>query len=224
MLGKIILAILFVLLLVVLLTPACLRISYREGKLCVTLKYAAFALQLVPGKEKTIASDKVEKTLSSDEVKAVSKEEKAKVNKDQILYTIETLPTVLVKALRRTGKRIRIEPLMVHLLVAGPDPADTAILYGKIEGALAAVLPVIHKKVRIREQDIRLFPDFCEERMDCIADVGVVLRPWDVLVIGLCALGGVLKWYIGFRKRATKLPKSMNKSMDTTAQTGDTVS
>ena len=40
--------------------------------------------------------------------------------------------------LRRTGRSIRLEPLKIHLLVAGPDPAGTAELYGKLEAALGA--------------------------------------------------------------------------------------
>ena len=83
---------------------------------------------------------------------------------------------------------------------------------------LAASLPTLHQLIRIREQDIRLIPDFCLDRSDCSADVGIGLRPWDLLVIALCAIGGVLRWFLGFRKRATKTNKAVQNNVDTTAQ------
>ena len=102
-------------------------------------------------------------------------------------------------------------PLKIHLLVATSDPADTALLYGKLQGVLAAILPPLHCAVRIRDQDIQLFPDFCEESMDVIADVGLRIRPWDVLVVALFAAGGLVKWYFGFRKRADKHPDEQKR-------------
>ena len=118
------------------------------------------------------------------------------------MYTLEVLPPVLCKACVRVGKRIQISPLQIYILVAGTDPADTAILYGKLEAVMAAVLPVLHQTVRIEEQDIQLFPDFCEEQMDFIVDVGLRIRPFDLLVVVFCAFGGLLKWFVGFRRRA----------------------
>ena len=132
-------------------------------------------------------------------------EEKKKfsINADQIRYSLETLPHILSRALRRTGRSIRLEPLKIHLLVAGPDPAGTAELYGKLEAALGAGLPALHRLVRIEDQDIRLFLDFQAEEMDCIADVGIALRPGGLAGIGLQAGGSLLKWLIGFKKLAS---------------------
>ena len=108
--------------------------------------------------------------------------------------------------------------MKVHILVATPDPAETAILYGRIQAVLGAVLPSAHRYMKIREQDIQLFTDFCEEDMDFIVDAGIGIPPGDILNIAFCALGGLLKWYIGFKKRATKGPNEKDSSRDTTAQ------
>ena len=48
--------------------------------------------------------------------------------------------------------------------------------------------------------------------MDCIADVGVSLRLWDVLAVALCAGGSLLKWFMGFRKLADRPPENTEKS------------
>lgn len=226
MVGKVLLAILcvvLVLLLAVMLIPFSLRVSYEGGQLCVTAKYARFIIPIYPGKEKDAASDTAEEQPAAAKAKKKpgkpSEKNKPPINLEQILYSVDTLPKILLNAVRRIGKRIRIEPLKLHLLIATSDPADTAVLYGKIEGALAAGLPLLHRAVRIREQDIQLFPDFCEEHMDCIADAGIRIRPLDVLAVAVCALGGIIKWYIGFKKRATQVSEtSKNKTVETTAQ------
>lgn len=236
MAGKIILGILGVLLLllaVILLTPAGVRFRYDRGDLSLLVRFGPLKLQIFPQKEKKPPQRKPEETKEEPEKKQAGKESaddpekkqteksapekpkpkkkaekkpRAKINREQILYSLETLPPILGRALKRTGRRLRLTPLKVHLLVAGPDPADTALLYGRLEAALGAALPALHRLVRIKDQDVRLFLDFQREQMDLIADVGLSLRPWDLLSVGLRAGGSLLKWYLRFRKLASPPP------------------
>ena len=226
MTGIIILCAVLALLAVILLIPVQIRAAYDQGDISALVRFGPVKITLYPRPEKT--GDKKEKkpkkekkqrknkkTASAADGESATEEKKKKklnINREQIFYSLEKLPPILGNALKRTGKRIRITPLKVHLLVAGDDPADTALLYGKLEAALAGGLPVLHKLVRIREQDIQLFLDFQEEQMDCIADVGLTIRPWDVLVIGLCAGASALKWFIGFRKLADKTSAAENNT------------
>lgn len=220
MIGKILLCVfgvLFLFLLIALRIPAYVRISYEQGQLCSFIKYVWMTIPLYPKKKEE--TQKIQEEAHPEET-APEKEatQKKKINRDQIFYTLDTLPSVILKAIKRFGKSIRIEPLKIHVLVATPDPADTAILYGKIQSVLAAVLPILHQHIKIREQDIQLFTDFCEEDMDCIVDAGVGIAPGDVLLIAFGALGGMMKWLIGFRKRASKEPAVTDNKRDTTAQ------
>jgi len=204
----------------ILLIPARVCVSYDRGVLTASVRYGPLSIALYPRPEKkaddaVLQKEKVpsEPVPTGESAPAVQKEKKKfSINADQILYSLEKLPPILGRALKRVGRRIRIEPLKIHLLVAGTDPADTARLYGKLQASLAGGLPILHRMVRIREQDIQLFLDFQEEKPDCIAEVGVSLRPWDALVIGLCAGGSALQWFIGFRKLA-------DKPTDTTEET-----
>lgn len=219
MIGKILLVLLGMVLLavaVLLLIPVNLRVSYEAGTLQAWLRYASKTITLYPPGEKKEEKSEPEQRSTAKPKEEKLKKEKTEPNWEQISYSLDILPRVLLRALRRTGRRIVITPLKVHLLVAGADPADTAVLYGKLQGVLAATLPPLHKTVRIREQDIRLFLDFCEERMDCIAEVGVRIRPWDMLVVALSAIGGVIKWYFGFKKRASTPEASHKKKQRST--------
>lgn len=247
MAGKIILGILGVLLLllaVILLTPAGVRFRYDRGDLSLLVRFGPLKLQIFPRKEKKPPQRKPEETKEEPEKKQAGKESaddpekkqteksapekpkpkkkaekkpRAKINREQILYSLETLPPILGRALKRTGRRLRLTPLKVHLLVAGPDPADTALLYGRLEAALGAALPALHRLVRIKDQDVRLFLDFQREQMDLIADVGLSLRPWDLVSVGLRAGGSLLKWYLRFRKLASPPPAEEPKESNTEA-------
>jgi hypothetical protein len=198
MVAVYILGALVLVLALLLLTPLRVRASYDRGAVAVGIRYGPVKIALYPRPEKK----KPEKEKAEKAPPEKEKKPKAKPNRQQIRYSLNTLPPILGRALGRVRRRIRIEPMKLHLLVAGTDPADTAELYGKLEAALGAFLPALHRYVTIRDQDVRLFLDFQEENMDCIADIGVSLRPWDALVIALGAGGGLLKWLRGYQKLA----------------------
>ena len=92
--------------------------------------------------------------------------------------------------------------------------------YGRIQAALAAGLPILHRAVSVKDQDIQLFPDFLRDRMDCIADVGASLRPWDLVSVGIRAGGSGLKWFLGFRRLASPRP---SPKQEQTAPEGEAV-
>lgn len=212
MVGKIILGVLAFLLLLILLLilllqiPVQVRFTYDRGDLSLGVRFGFVKLQLFPRPEKPEKPAKAKKPKKKKEKKEKKKKPKAKINREQIFFALEKLPPILGRALRRTGKSIRIDPLKAWVLVAGEDPADTAALYGRLEAALAAGLPVLRKAVSIRNEDVRLYLDFAEQKMDAVADVGISLRPWRLVTIGVRALASLIKWYLGFRKLASPPP------------------
>ncbi|MBR3705140.1 MAG: DUF2953 domain-containing protein, partial [Oscillospiraceae bacterium] len=180
------------------------------------LRYASRTISLFPPESKEEEPSDSKKT-DAPPKKAKKSTQKIKPNFEQISYSLDVLPGVLLRALRRTGRKVRITPLKVHLLIALEDPADTAVLYGRLHGVLNATLPLLHRTVRIDDQDIQLFPDFTRDGMDCIADVGVKIRPLDLLGVAVLAAAGVIKWYIGYKKRADKPDPSQKQKQECTA-------
>lgn len=225
MIGKILLillAVLLTVLLILLLLPVSLRVSYEGRQLRIALRYASKFIYSSDRTEKQDAAAKPKKEKAKKEASKTDEptkvSEKEKPNFQQISYSLDVLPGIIVRALRGTMRRIRITPLKLHLLIALSDPADTAVLYGKLHAVLNATLPLIHRSVRIKEQDIQLFTDFSGEEMDCIADVGIQIRPIDVLIVAIIAGFGLIKWFIGYRKRADKSDTAQEQAKKTTAQ------
>lgn len=210
--GKIILWVLaglLALVLVALLIPAKARFQYRDGKAFFTVRYGPVERQLFPAKEKPRQRQAEKKEKKPEkEKKSKSKKPKGKINREQILFALDTLPPILSRALKRTGRSVRIGPLKLYVLAAGTDPEDTARLYGHLEAALAAGVPLLEQTMRIEDLDVRLYADFQEERMDFIADAGVSLRLYSLVWMALRAGGSLLKWYMRFRKLASPPPES----------------
>lgn len=221
----VILGVIALILAILLLMPIRVRIAYQDGSTTVKLSAGPIRRSLYPPAEEP-EKEPTEEPLKKAEKKAKKKadepKKKRRINREQILYLLEKGPKILGRAIKRLGRRIRICPLKLYLLVAAEDPADTAILYGRISGGLSACLPELHRHIHIDDQDIQLFPDFSQDQMDVIADVGISLRIWDVLVIGVCAGCSLIKLLVGFRRRGDKeTPEKKEKQKDTAQRRPD---
>lgn len=198
---------LLALLAILLLIPVKVRGAYRDSEVNLTIRFGPVKLQILPPKEKKEIEEK--KPAKKKKPKKEKPEKpKAKINAEQILYALEKLPPILSRALKRVGGCIHIRPFQVYVLVAGPDPAGTAALFGKLEAALAAGFPVLEESLDIKDADVRLYVDFTAWQMDFIVDAGVWLRPWTLVWVLLRAGGSLVKWYMGFRKLASPPPKA----------------
>lgn len=215
MVGKIILWVLLgllALLAAALLVPVKIRGSYEDGNPFLYVRYGPVKLQLFPPKEKPEEEEGKKKPPKKKKTKPEKPQKpKAKINPEQILYALEKLPPILGRALKRTGRCIHIRPLKLYVLAASGDPASAAMLYGRMEAALAAGFPILERALRLKDADVRLYVDFTQRQMDFIADVGVSLRPWSLVWMALRAGGSLLKWYLGFRKLASPPPPEPDK-------------
>ena len=202
MAGIIVLGVILLVLGLVLFTPILVRVI-REEDLLVRLQIGPAKIQVYPSqKEASEEKPPKEAEKKKQEAKEKPKKKGKPITAEQILYLLEQAPPILGRALRRVSRRVHIGPLKVHVLLSAADPADTGLLYGKVEAALMAGLPVLHRHLHIRDQDIRIYPDFEGQGMDCRLDVGVSVRLWDLLVIGLCAGASGLRVLIHAKRMA----------------------
>ena len=220
MAGIVILCVIGLLLGLILFTPLLVRVIREEEGLLVRLHIGPAKLRLYPPKaEEPAAETPPEKEKKKTEPKEKPRKERKPITMEQVLYLLEQAPPILSRALSRVRRRVRVGPLKVWLLLSAADPADTGLLYGRVEAALMAALPILHRCLRIRDQDIQIYPDFTGQGMDYQLDVGLSLRLWDLLVIGLCAGAGGLKLLVGMRRLAPKGPGERAKSEKTNQST-----
>ena len=111
---------------------------------------------------------------------------------------------MIVKILQKFRRGIVFDPLRIYLEIAGEDPADTAVLYGKIYASASGLLPAVREVVAIRNQDIQITLNFDKTESTICADVGVYLRIYHILGIAFSALAGIIGWYLGYKKLASQ--------------------
>ena len=180
------------LLLLLLLVPVTLWVIY-DGRLQVRLWYLLPIRLDVDIKEETTATVRVlgcpvwtypgeEEDESSEDTTEKPPQERAKSKVKELLTEVKdggilSTATFLWELLRllhtESGKllsRITVTRLRLQALVAAPEAAETAQLYGRVCGVLFPLLARVEQLMRVRRRDVRVEPSFLAEhtavRMD----------------------------------------------------------
>ena len=103
---------------------------------------------------------------------------------------------------------VRIDPLQIGVTLGGAgDPAGTAALYGRAEGAVWAVMPALEQLVRIPHPGIHIGIDFDSEKTEVQGEIGVSLRIGTLLAIGFGLGIPALRWFLSYQMQKKKKRK-----------------
>ena len=107
------------------------------------------------------------------------------------------LVDVAIDMLNGLKNRLRVEYLQLRLVMAGSDPADLAINYGRAQAAGAALLAQLDRFFVIKKQDVDVQCDFAADEMKIIARLDLTITVGRVIslavVYGVRALLTFLK-------------------------------
>jgi hypothetical protein len=108
------------------------------------------------------------------------------------------------RALARTRRSIRIDPLQLGVTLPGrDDPAAAAALYGKAHGAVWTAMPVLEQLLVIPHPGIHIGLDFDRDRPKAEGSVGISIRIGTLLGLGFGMAIPALRWFLQV-KRAHK--------------------
>lgn len=167
-----------------------------------------FSIQVAPSKKKKKEPEKQEKPQEENKqlkkgkaiLEELKKSPKSALETAKSAYEALWPPTK--RALRRLLRGIRIDPLQVGVTLGGSeDPAETAALYGRAEGAIWAVMPALEQLVRIPHPGIHLGMDFDSAKTDVQGEVGVSVRIGTLLAIGFGVGIPALRWLLRYKKQ-----------------------
>ena len=111
----------------------------------VTLRLGLVRLQVLPRKEKTKKPKKEKPPKKKKEEKP--KKEMPKITARAVLDSLPELWRILKKGLRMTFHRVRVTPMDISAVIGGDDPADTALLYGRLSAAMYTAMPMLQELV-----------------------------------------------------------------------------
>ena len=104
----------------------------------------------------------------------------------------------LLNDLRRT---LRVNELKLHLTMAGDDPCDLAVNYGRMNASLAALLTQLERFLVIQKRDVHIDCDFAASETVILARLDLTITLGRILSIA--AVYGVkgLKTFLNIKKQ-----------------------
>ena len=179
-----------------------LRVRLRLGPAKLTL------LPRPPKKDRPKREKKPKKQPTDGEKKP--KKKAPSITALDILDALPALFESLKAGLRKTRRRLRIDPLRIAVVLGGDDPADVGELYGMVSAAMYTVMPQLERLTYMPDPRIHLEADFTAAQTLAEGTVGLQLR--DLFAIGWAFGRPLLRWFLHFRKnsaaRAAQTPKT----------------
>ena len=117
------------------------------------------------------------------------------------------LVDVVLDMLSSLVGRLRIKYLRLRLTLAGDDPADLAVNYGRAQAAGAALLAQLNRFLVIKKQDVQIQCDFTSDTTTVLAQVDLTIT-----------IGRALGWAVAYGVKALatflKIKKKQDKQDD----------
>ena len=132
------------------------------------------------------------------------KKEMPKITARAVLDSLPELWRILKKGLRMTFHRVRVAPMDISAVIGGDDPADTALLYGRLSAAMYTAMPMLQELVHMPDPHIHLEPELQGGETRISGEVGVSFLIWDLTVIGFACGVPLIHWLLRLRKQPPK--------------------
>ena len=199
-----ILGILILLIVLILCLRVGAEVSFGE-ELRVIAKVGPAKITILPRPEQPKEEEKpAQKPKKKAKKAAKPAEEKAEPFKPTFQDIKEGFPTLfaaLKRALGKTRRRMRIDPLRLSVIFGGTDPVDLTQAYGWANTAMWTVMPQLEELMNIPDPHIHLEPDFESPATHISGSLGLSFRVGDLVNIGLTAGIPALRWYLSLCKK-----------------------
>ena len=173
----------------------------------VDVKLGWFRFQVVPGRERQKKPPKKKDETARDGGEE-EKKSPSKPSLEEIRDAVRTLLPPLKRALARTRRGIRVEPLRLSLILGGrEDPAAAAKLYGELNAAVWTGMPQLERLLDIPDPRIHIEVDFDAEESRTEGSVGAAIRIGTALAVGFGIGIPALRWLLHYMRRHRKEEK-----------------
>ena len=95
------------------------------------------------------------------------------------------LVQILLDFMNQFRKKVTINNLQLKLILAGEDPCDLAVNYGRAWAALANFLPALENTFTIKKRDCEVECDFTATETLVKAQAELTLRFWEICQLGI---------------------------------------
>ena len=180
----IVLAACIAVLLLILLIRVGVDAEYSSSGFCLKIKIGFLRLTLLPRtkKYKPPSKKKKEKKKRKDKESKSKDRTETKKKGGAIKELLELIPAI-TKALGRFRKRLVINELIVHVVIAGDDPAETAINYGRANIVFGSVVPLLENAFRIKKRSLTADVSFIDTKTTVYCRAVLTVAIWALIYI-----------------------------------------
>ncbi len=187
--------------------PLGAAIRYDADGFALKLIAGPVRIPILPGKTKdkdapksqTKDSKKTGKKKASQDPNS-DKPEKTKEKGGPVTDFLPIVKTAL-ELLNCFRKKLRIKQLQLKLIMAGDDPCDLAINYGRANAAMGNLLPQLERCFVIKKRDVEISCDFESSQTMIIARADVTITLGWLLAIVVFYAAKAIKQYFSIKNK-----------------------
>lgn len=181
--------------------PLGASVKYDEGGLLARLIVGPlrFTVYPFPEKKEEKKEDQPKRKKASSGKKTEDKPEAEKKTGGKLSDFKPLLETGLA-LLNDFRKKIRVDRLEMKLILAGDDPCDLAVNYGKAWTALGNLMPRLEQVLVIKKRDLQVECDFMADEVYIYARMDVTITLGRLVYLGVRYGVRALKQFMNIQK------------------------
>ena len=156
-------------------------------------------------KEKKQEPEQTEESTSEEQPAEPAKEKKKKPPKDpdEGGSILDFLPFVELafNFLGDFRRNLRIGHLKLHLTMAGGDPCNLAINYGRANASMAALIAQLERLFVIKHRDVHINCDFMASETTILARLDISITLGRIISLLVCYAVRAVKTYLSIQKK-----------------------
>ena len=173
--------------------PLGVRVRYSEAGFLLKVIAGPLKITLYPRKKKPKKQKKTQKKQNSENAEPSADAgkpqpaEPAPEQKERGGSLTRFLPLIKL-GLRFLGdlrRKLRLDHLYLRLILAGDDPCDLAVNYGRAWAAVGNLLPQLERLFVIKKRDIQVECDFTAEEISVIAHMDITITLGRLLMLAV---------------------------------------
>ena len=178
--------------------PLGASVLYDEDGPRVRILAGPVKIQVFPMKKKA-KKDKPKKESKKKPAKGAKSEAKSKSGGSWTDFL--PLVRIALDLLNDLRRKLRVNELKLHLTMAGDDPCDLAVNYGRMNASLAGLLSQLERCLVIKKRDVHVACDFTASKTVILARLDLTITLGRILSIA--AVYGVrgLKTFLTIKKQ-----------------------
>lgn len=173
-------------------------LRYVGGKLTISAKLCGLLKKIYPREKKPAPEKPEEEKEQKPKEEKPKKEKKPKKKKKEgpgLMISGDELIEMLQKLLKGLGKftrGINVDHFLLHLVVAGKDPYNSARIFAYLNALLSSLAPMCAQRFRCKDPDVWTDIDFNSGKWLTDIEIAVVLRVGAVFAMLGTILFGIL--------------------------------